>query len=156
MSIIIRPADLENDALAIMDGARDFASRVSFQHLLPKDDAAFVDVVSRIVSLEGMEILVAEHDGGIVGGIGLLYMPSLWNPAILVADEIFFWSNRDAPFRTAYKLFDEAMRRIEERKAVPMFRTLITSPPGVEKLYRRRNMHPTETLFTWLPPPLSH
>lgn len=150
--MIIRPADLEKDALAIMDGARDFASRISVRHLLPEDDNDFIKAVSRIVCLEGMEVLLAEHEGRVVGGIGILYAPYLWNSAILVADEMFWWAAQDAPFRTGKKLIDETMRKIEEKKAVPMFRTLTTSPLGVERVYRSFNMQPVETVFTWPSP----
>ena len=148
----IRPADLENDALAIMNGARDFASRIALRHLLPEDDADFIKAVGHIVSLDGMEVLLAEHEGRVVGGIGILYVPYMWNSAILIADEVFFWSDKQAPFGAAHKLFVEAMRRIEEKKAIPMFRTLTTSPPGVERLYRSFNLFPAETVFTWLSP----
>ena len=70
--MIIRPADIEKDSLAIMDGARDFASRIAVRHLFPKDDNAFIKAVSRIISLEGMDVLVAEDKGRVVGGIGIL------------------------------------------------------------------------------------
>ena len=152
--MIIRPADLEKDALAIMDGARNFASRIAVRHLLPSDDGDFVKAVSRIVSLDGMEILLAEHEGRVVGGIGVLYIQFLWNPAILIADELFWWSATDSPFRTGRRLADEAMLRIKERGAIPMFRSLTTSPPGVEKFYRSIDLFPIETVFTWPSPPL--
>ena len=148
--IKIRPADLEKDALAIMDGARDFASRIAVRHLLPEDDAAFIKAVGHIVSLDGMEILLAEHEGRVVGGIGILYAPYTWNPAILVADELFWWCSTEAPFRTARKLIDETMQKIKEKGAIPFFRSLTTSPPGVEHTYRSFNMFPIETAFTWL------
>ena len=152
--MIIRPADLKKDALAIMDGARDFASRIAVRHLLPSDEGDFIKVISRIVSLDGMEILLAEHKGRVVGGMGILYVPFLWNPAILIADELFFWGDKEAPFGASHKLFVKTMRRIKEKQAVPMFRTLTTSPPGVERLYRSSNLLPVETVFTWPSPPL--
>ena len=154
--MIIRPADIEKDALDIMDGARDFASRIAVRHLLPKDDEDFIKVVSRIVSLEGMEVLLAEHGGRVVGGIGILYVPYTWNPAILVGDEMFFWSHKHAPFRTARKLADEAMRRIKEKGAIPMFHSLTTSSAGVERFYNSINLFPIETAFTWQSPQPQH
>lgn len=150
--IKIRPADIENDALAIMDGARDFASRIALRHLLPQDDAAFIKAVGFIVSLDGMEILLAEHEGRVVGGIGILYVPYMWNNAILVADELFWWCSTEAPFRTARKLIDEAMQKIKERDAIPFFRSLTTSPLGVERLYKKIGFKPIETAWTVVGP----
>lgn len=148
MSIVIREADLEVDALAIMDGARDFASRISFRHLLPNDDQVFVDAVSKVVTLKGVEILLAEHDGRVVGGIGILFAPYLWNPDRLVADEIFWWTYRDSPPKTGRLLLQEAMMRIDGKNAIPMFRKLTTSPPGVERAYLKIGLEPIETVFT--------
>ena len=154
--MIIRTADLEKDALAILNGARDFTTRMSLRHLLPQDDAAFIDTVSRIVSLDGMEILVAEHEGRIVGGIGVLYIPYVWNSAILIAEELFFWSGK-ANYGTARKLFAESMRRIKERKAMPIFHKPTTSPPVVDRIYQSSGLIPTEMVYTWPSlQPLSH
>ena len=150
--MIIRPADIDKDALDIMNGARDFASRIAVKHLLPEDDETFIKAVSRIVSLNGVEVLLAEHEGRIVGGIGILYAEYLWNNAIIVADELFWWAAQDAPFRTGWKLINEAMRRIKEKDAIPMFRSLTTSPHGVERVYKSFDMLPVETVFTWQSP----
>lgn len=145
--MIIREADLDFDALAIMDGARDFASRIAFRHLLPTDDAVFTEAVGKVLVVKGFELLLAEHDGRVVGGIGILYAPFTWNPERIVADEIFWWAAIDSPFRTGRCLIDEAMKRIRERNAIPMFHSMNTSPPGVEHLYRKFGLEPVETTF---------
>ena len=145
-TVIIRLADFKRDALAIMDGARDFRSRVEFGSLFPPD-TEFVEAVSRIVILESVEILVAEYEGEIVGGIGILYGPYIWNPKRLVAEELFWWAAKTAPLRAGWKLIYQAMKNIDERNAIPMFSTLATSPQGVEKTYRRLGLKPVETKF---------
>lgn len=145
--MLIRKADLSKDALAIVDGARDFVSRVTFAALFPKDEAAFTEAIGRIVSLETLEILVAESEGEIVGGIGILYAPYLWNPKRLVADELFWWCHEKAPPRTGWRLIDHAMANIDERGAIPMFSALETSPLGVRKIYHRFGMKPIETKY---------
>ena len=147
MKILIRKADMKEDALAIIDGAKDFASRVAFRDLFPKDHDAFVDAISRIMLLEGMELLVAEYDGEIVGGIGILYAPFTWNPARLAADELFWWAASNAPFRTAKLLIDEAWKRICDRDAIPMFHIMATSPQGVDRAYRKLGLEPMETTY---------
>ncbi len=147
MNIIIRKADFNTDALAIVDGARDFASRTGLASLFPETEQEFDDAIGRIMVLDGLEILVAVDNGTIVGGIGILFVPYLWNPARLVGDELFWWTVKDAPFRAGRLLIDEAMKRITERKAIPMFRSLETSPKGVEKLYQRMGLRRVETAF---------
>ncbi len=151
MKPVIREADFDKDALAIVDGARDFADRVTFTHLFPTGDKEFTAAVGRIVTLPGVEILVADYEGKVVGGIGMLYAQYMWNPSKSVADELFWWAARDAPFRAAWYLIHEVMRRVRERKAIPMFRALMTSPPGVEQIYRKFGMGPLEIVFTDMP-----
>lgn len=145
--MIIRPAHIEDDALAIFDGAKDFASRVNFESYLPDNDADFIQMLHGIVSSEGVEVLLAEHETRIVGGIGMFYTPFLWNPQRLMAEELFWWASRDAPFRTGKMLIDKVMDRIDEKGAIPIFRMLMTSPKGVEKIYRGFDMVPVETTF---------
>ena len=87
--MIIRSADLEKDALAIIDGAKDFATRTPINHLL--QGQSYTDAVSRIVTLPDFELTVAEHKGIVVGGLGIFYSHFIWNPDILVAEE-HFWS----------------------------------------------------------------
>ena len=145
--ITIRPADLDTDALAIIEGARDFVERAGLHSVFPKSDQDFIAAVGRIVELPGMQILVAEQDKQIVGGVGVLYAPSLWNPAVLTGEELFWWTAVRAPFRTARCLFEAALKKIDEIGAMPRFHSLETSPHGVEKLYRRFGLIRTETSF---------
>lgn len=143
---IVRPADMERDALGIVEGLEDFKARVAFGHLLPDGDD-FVAVVGRVVSLDSMEVFVAESGGEIVGLLGLLFAPFLWNPELLTAEELFWWTRRDAPVTTALRLFRAARRRVEERGATPVFRSLETSPARVTRIYERAGMTPVETVY---------
>lgn len=144
--MIIRLADPYEDALAIVEGATDFMARVPFPGMMP-DAEDIGEAVGRIVTLDGIEILVADHEGVIVAGIGFLYTPFLWNPAITIADELFWWAAPGAPFKAARMLFDTAIARAEERGARPVFRSLSNSPKGVERLYRKAGMQSIETTF---------
>lgn len=145
--ITIRPADLDTDALAIVEGAHDFVERAGLHSIFPKSEQDFIAAVGRIVELPGMQILVAEQDKRIVGGVGVLFAPSLWNPAVLAGEELFWWTAVRAPFRTAHRLFEAALNRIDEIGAMPRFHSMQTSPSGVEKLYRRFGLTRTETSF---------
>ena len=143
--MIIRLADLEKDALAIVEGAKDFATRTPVNKLL--QGQSYVDAVTRIVTLPDFELIVAEHEGKVVGGIGLFYAPFLWNRDILIAEEHFWWTDKEAPFSTGMKLIKRAMENIDKRNAIPMFKTLSTSHKGVGKVYRKYGMEPVETLY---------
>ena len=143
--MIIRLADLEKDALAIVEGAKDFATRTPVNKLL--QGQSYVDAVTRIVTLPDFELIVAEHEGKVVGGIGLFYAPFLWNRDILIAEEHFWWTDKEAPFSTGMKLIKRAMENIDKRNAVPMFKSLSTSHKGVDKVYRKHGMEPVETLY---------
>lgn len=149
--LIIRPADFDRDALAIIEGAKDFAQRVSFRSVF-RTGEDFIKDISRIVTLPGLNILLAESRECIVGGIGILFVPYVWNPTRLAAEELFFWTSVNAPFKTARLLCDTAMNKIEELKAIPMFRRLHNSPKGITKLYEKRyKLWELETVYTRLP-----
>ena len=143
--MIIRPADLEKDALAIVEGAKDFATRTPINSLLKGQN--YIDAVTAVVTMDNFELIVAEHNGVVVGGIGLFYSPFLWNRDILVAEEHFWWTDKEAPFSTGMKLIRQAMKNIEEKGATPMFKSLSTSYKGVDKAYRKHGMEPVETLY---------
>lgn len=145
--ILIRPANFDTDALAIVNGAREFAKSTSLASWFRSGDE-FIQDISKIMVLENLEIAVAEHEGKIVGGIGIIYVPFIWNQSILLGDEMFWWAYPSAPFRTGTALFDFAINRIEEKGAEPMFRLLDTSPPSVEKFYARRGLAKFESVFT--------
>lgn len=145
--IKIRPANFDTDALSIVEGAREFSQQTSLASWF-RNGPEFVEDISKIMVLDNLEILVAEQDGKIVGGIGIVYVPFIWNHSILVGDELFWWSAPDAPFKTGAALFDFAMKRIEEKGARPMFRSLDTSPKHIEKFYERRGLKKLETAFT--------
>ena len=144
--MIIRPANFETDALSITDGAREFSQQTSLASWFRNDE--FIEDISKIMVLDNLEISVAEHEGKVVGGIGIVYVPFVWNQSILVGDELFWWTSGNAPFKTGTSLFDFAMKRITEKGARPMFRALDTSPKHVEKFYERRGLKKIESIFT--------
>lgn len=156
--ITLRVADSKADALEIMLGARDCIRRhkahegvLNLGSLFPDDDKVLVKAIVRLLSFSGLEVLIAEHKGRVVGATGVLYMPYMWNPDLLTGDKIFWWTEEDAPFRTAMILANETMNRIEARNAVPIFRALKTDPKGVERLYQKMSMTPVETVYMRLP-----
>lgn len=146
-TVVIRNADLEKDALALVDGARAFMAWIDIPYLFPDNEDDLISAVWHVISLPESEIFVAEQDGRIIGGIAVLFAPYIWASNKLVGDELFWWVEEGAPFRTARLLFDTALQRIRERGAIPMFHSMSSSPKGVNKLYLKAGLRPIETAF---------
>lgn len=144
--LTVRDADLSRDAAVIIEGARQFAARAPLRALLP-DGTGLVEAIGRVVTLEQVEIVVAEHAGEVVAGLGVAYIPHLWNQDVTVAEELFWWAFPGAPMRAGRAVFDEALRRMDARGAVPLFRALSTSPAGVDRMYRRAGLEAVETTY---------
>ena|SRR5687767_8644836 len=143
----IRLANFDTDALAIVNGAREFSKSTSLAAWF-RDGDHFVEDISKIMVLDNLEIAVAEHNGEIVGGIGVVYVPFIWNQTILLGDELFWWTSPSAPLKAGKALFDFAVNRIKDRGAKPMFRCLDTSPSHIEKFYERHGLKRFESVFT--------
>jgi hypothetical protein len=144
--MIIRYADPVKDALEITEGAMDFASHVEFKNMLPASFDEMVGVIGTLVSCDKVKIFLADHSG-IVGGLGVLVSPYVWNPKTLVMEELFWWVKQGSPFRTAVRLFDRALEDAKVLGAVPIFKALSNSPSGVTKMYLRHGLSPVETTF---------
>jgi len=143
--MIIRTADMEKDALAIVDGAKDFFSRMEYTEFLPETDEKLIEAIARVMSFPGIEVIVAEHEGSVVGGLGMMYGPHLWNPNIEAGDEIFFWTSRSAPKTTALRLLREVKARAGDR--IVTFKALMTSPKKVCQVYERMGLRPVESSY---------
>lgn len=138
--MIVRDADYETDALAIMEGARDFVSRMGWADFIPDDLTA---AVGPVLGLPGMKVTVAEHEGRIAGAIGMIHAPFLWNRELTSADELFWWAAPDAPKTTALRLIRPVIRSAD----VVIFRSLPSSPDGVERVYQKLGLIRTETVW---------
>lgn len=149
--MIIRDANLDYDIPALVEMAHEFAERAAPWTRLPDDDEVLGRIMTRVVGLGDVDVLLADDDGRVAGGLAMLYTPYLWNPSVTVAEELFWFARRDAPLGTGGRLLNEAMRRVRGRDAIPMFRALVTSPPGVAAAYRRYGLSPAETVFTEMP-----
>lgn len=134
--MIVRRAEPEADALAIFDGAKDFVSRLDLRDRVPFDDDGLLEALSFMVASDDVEIWLIEQDGRIVGGIGLLFLPFLWNRRIRAMSELFIWTAPDAP-RTAFlRLIRTAQRRKRERGAdISEFVRMTSSPGSIDRIY---------------------
>ena len=146
--MIIRIADMEKDALAIMEGAKDFISRMDYTECLPKTDKKLCEAISRIITMEQVEVIVAEYENNIVGAIGMLYSPMMWNPEITGGEEIFWWTAKDAPITTALRLLKFVQNKAKKTGLKFLtFKKLTSSPENVKKVYARMGLTEIETSF---------
>ena len=144
----LRPIDLSRDTDQAVAGMRDFISRMDYHDFLPETDEELVGNLHRLLSLECIEILVAEHEGNLVGSICLLYSPGIWNTNRLHVEEVFLWVAREAPSTTLLRLLRWSMKRAKQKGAtIITFKSLTSSPTSLDKVYRRLGLRPVETAY---------
>ncbi|KKK46687.1 hypothetical protein LCGC14_3162760, partial [marine sediment metagenome] len=139
--INIRAVDLSSDLPMVIDGMQDFISRMDYHEFLPDTYEDLVEALTRLVNLDCTEILVAEYEGRIVGGIGMVYAPCMWNFKVSIAEELFWWVSKDAPSSTALRL----LRRVSSNSVAKgckfiVFKSLSSSPETLDKVYRRMGL----------------
>jgi hypothetical protein len=150
--MIVRLADPQADQEQILIGLRDFVSRMEFTDFLPPDHL-FEPFVVQLLSNPAIETSVVEHEGRLVAGLGLAYIPFVWNPQLTQADEMFFWAAPDAPTAAAMKVLRFSLSRIRERAAVTgenimaSFRKLTSSPQALSRVYGRMGLREVETTY---------
>lgn len=146
--INIRAVDLDSDLPMVIDGMQDFVSRMDYHEFLPDNYEDLVEGLTRLVNLDCTEILVAEYDRSIIGGIGMIYAPCMWNLKVSTAEELFWWVAKDAPLSTALRL----LRRVSSNAVAKgckfvVFKSLTSSPETLDKVYRRMGLRPVETSY---------
>ena len=146
--INIREINLNSDLTMVIEGMKDFISRMDYHEFLPDTDEDLVKALTRLVDLDCVEILVAEYDGNIVGGIGMIYAPCMWNLNVSTADELFWWVSEDAPFSTALRLLRRVRSdAVDKGCKFVVFKSLTSSPETLDKVYRRMGLRPVETSY---------
>lgn len=143
--MIVREADLEKDALALVDAAHNFTSRMVYTDFLPDTETGFIASFGNLLALDGMKTIVAEHDGEIVGMLGMFFSPHLWNNEKISAAEVFMWTAPEAPATTLLAMI-RAVRKMA-RGAIVTFKSLESSPDNLDKVYNRLGLTKVETSY---------
>ncbi len=132
----------------VIDGMQDFISRMDYYEFLPDTYEDLVEGLTRLVNLDCTEILVAEYDGYIVGGIGMIYAPCMWNLKVSTAEELFWWVSKDAPLFTALRLLRHvSSSAVAKGCKFVVFKSLSSSPKTLDKVYRKMGLRPVETSY---------
>ncbi len=146
--INIREVDLNSDLPMVISGMRDFISRMDYHEFLPDTNEDLIEALTRLVNLDCVEILVVEYDGNIVGGIGMIYAPCMWNLNVFTAEELFWWVSKDAPSSTALRLLRRVRSNaVDKGCKFVVFKSLSSSPETLDKVYRRMGLRPVETSY---------
>ena len=111
----VRYANID-DVDQMMPHARAFVEHAGFSGLAGTD-SEIRQVLTSLLETPQVEVAVAEEDGNIVAGIGVVFTPFLWNPDHIVAEEVFWWSAPDAPKTAAMRVFNHIMQGIKSVKS---------------------------------------
>lgn len=150
--VTTRLADKAADYPAIIAGAYAFAAESGLNEFLPETGDPFEQAVARIIAAPTTEVLLAEHDGAVVGGIGLAYGPYLWNPSLTAVDELFFWVAPSAPQTTALSLLRAAQSHLRSQPLdLVTFASLPSSPAKLGTVYERIGLKPFQTSYVGRP-----
>jgi len=141
--LIIREADFSIDGEQILEGVRDFVSRMDWHEWMPADPDAFDDAVLKLLANPAIEVTIAEHEDRIVAGAGFLVAPLFWNPAMMSAEEMFWWGAPDAPALAARGVLRGAIDSVKDRYPEPVvvnMKRMETTPDAVARLYERMGL----------------
>ncbi len=147
--MLIRLADPIDDCLGLMDGAKDFVSRMDWATFIPTDFKEFTSAMGKIFMHPNVETVVAEENGKIVAAVGMLYQPHIFNEKLIHAEELFWWADENAPKTAALRVLKYVKERAKDRGTnILTFSKLTSSPDKVEDVYKRMGLHPRETRFS--------
>ncbi len=144
---MIRQATIE-DLSSIMEMADKFYQNTHYKGIAEFDYNA-VAYLSKILIETGV-VLVAESDGKLVGVVGLILVPFMFNPSKIGAHEIIWWVD---PKHQGSGIGMELLKAVEpaclEMKADYIQMALLpNSPPKAETLYRVLGYNHSETAYT--------
>lgn len=145
--MIVRNAT-EADVGAIIRMARKFYATTSYAKFSPISAVAVAGLAEAMMSTGTM--LLAEHDGKVVGMAGLMIVPFYFNPEVRTAHEVVWWVDPEAQGAGAGKALLAAVEpacRAAGATAVQMIH-LENSPPQAAALYERAGYRYSESCYT--------
>lgn len=146
MTTTIRPAG-PDDLGAAVAMAEAFYATTSYTKVAPFCEDS-VMLIGRML-LESGVLLVAEKDGRLIGMVGLVLAPFLFNRERVTAHEVMWWVDPDERETGAgVALLRAIIPACKERGASAIqMGCLSTSPPQADALYRRLGFEPSEYTY---------
>jgi len=133
-----------------MDLAAAFVATTPVSHIIPFDRDSTTAFIESALDNENMTVLVAEDDGELIGITAAIAYPMYFNPAKLVAQELWWYIKPDARGGAASKLlFQEIEKWGMSKQAAAMFMVALDNDrvETMVKLYGRLGYTPTERTF---------
>jgi GNAT superfamily N-acetyltransferase len=149
MPVIVRSATVE-DIPSYMELAEAFVATTPINHIIPFDRDGTASFVEGALDNENMTVLVAEDTGELIGITAAIAYPMYFNPAKLVAQELWWYIKPDARGGTASKLLLQEIEKWGKSKhAQAMFMVALDNDRvgTMVKLYGRLGYTPTERAF---------
>jgi GNAT superfamily N-acetyltransferase len=147
--LTVRVATLD-DIPAYMVLAAAFVATTPISHIVPFDREGTAGFVSAALDNPDMLILVAEDAGEIVGITGALIYPMYFNPAKLVAQELWWYLTPKARGGSASKmLFQTIEKWAKDKGANAMFMIALADErvDTMAKVYKRSGYAPVERTY---------
>lgn len=145
----VRTATLD-DIPAYMDLAAAFVATTPLNHIVPFDREGTAAFVTAALSNPDMLILVAEDEGNLIGITGALAYPMYFNPAKLVAQELWWYLTPEARGGPASKmLFQTIEKWAKDIGAEAMFMIALANErvDTMAKVYQRSGYAPVERTY---------
>lgn len=142
----IRPATAD-DVPRIVEMAQRFYPTSGYGRIACMPDAQAAGLA--LVTMESGVMLVAEREGALIAMACLHIEPFIFNPAVVIAQEIVFWIE---PEHRGGLLAVRILRAIDTACAargatVVRMATLPASPPAAAQLYERSGYVASESYF---------
>jgi GNAT superfamily N-acetyltransferase len=149
MSVTVRPATVD-DMSSYMDLAAAFVATTPISHIVPFDREGTAAFVEGALYNDDMAVLVAEDAGELIGITAAIAYPMYFNPAKLVAQELWWYIKPEARGGVASKLlFQEIEKWGKDKQAEAMFMVALDNDrvETMVKMYGRLGYAPTERVF---------
>lgn len=142
---MIRPATHE-DIAVIAELGQCFFNESGWSDVAEWDDASIRQTLAHLIENEGGILLVAEHDGRIVGMTGGMVHPLYFNHAHLTGQELFWWVEPEHRKGVGAALLDRLEDEARARGAVSWAMIALDKvrPEAVGAVYRRRGYRASE------------
>lgn len=138
---------IEDDVPRIVEMSRKFYATTSYAQHAPMDDDAVAQLARQLMD---SVMLVAEVDGKVVGMVGLVVAPFMFNHSINAAYEVVWWVDPEAQGTGVGKQLLAAIDNacIARGASIVVMVTLASSPPQAGALYERAGYVHSETSYT--------
>jgi hypothetical protein len=135
-------ADKDADMEDVLDIAAAFWDNLDLDHVFDFES------VAATIRMEQVAVWLAEDLDLVVGGVGVLITPWLWNHRVMYMEELFLWAYDYAPKTTALRLMRHVMRIADDSMGRVTFHAMRTSPDKLENVYGRFGLKPEQRSFT--------